>query len=219
MPSQVEITIQQTTLVLFPQRAVFSSEHNTLFVADTHLGKDATFRRGGVPVPLGSTESTLFQVSELLDQTKAAELVILGDMFHAKSSLSLETRRVVEAFLEKHANVVMILVHGNHDRHVGPLPNHWPIECVPPIARMGSLALGHEPLDVPMDASVLLCGHLHPGIKLAARGESAGRLPCFWLTENRLVLPAMGDFTGLHIIDPTPQDRIWAIADNEVFAL
>lgn len=219
LSSRIDITFGQTTLTLLAERAAYSAAEQTLFVADTHFGKDATFRRGGVPVPLGSTDATLGRITNLIEQTNAGRLVILGDMFHARSSLSKETKQSLETFFERHDSIEMMLIRGNHDVHVGRLPATWPIEVLSPVARVGRIALGHEPTDAPDDADVLLCGHIHPAVKLSGRQESIGRLPCFWHSRGNLIFPAIGDFTGMHTIRPKTTEQAWGIAEGSIFAL
>jgi metallophosphoesterase superfamily enzyme len=43
-------------LRLLPQRALLDTASRSLMVADLHLGKAATFRAHGLPVPSGTTE-------------------------------------------------------------------------------------------------------------------------------------------------------------------
>lgn len=219
MTKSLRATIAGIELQLFAQRAALSPLHNTLFVADTHLGKDATFRRHGVPVPTGSSQGTLQTISKLLASTAAKRLVILGDMFHARSSLSSETLDCVEWFFGEHPSLQFTLIRGNHDAHVGSLPRHWPIEVVDPGQRTGALALGHHPTPPPTGADLLLCGHLHPAVRFGSGRDSFGKLPCFWYSQGCLVLPAIGEFTGTHVVQLKKDDRAWIIADDEVVEL
>lgn len=213
---QIDITLRGTELRLLSQRAIYWPMEETLFVADTHFGKDATFRRHGLPVPTGSTSATLATLSQLLDATAARHLVILGDMFHARSSLSGEVCDAVSAFFDRHTHVGRRLVRGNHDAHVGPLPQSWSIEVVEPGMQLGNVAVGHHPAAVPEGADLYLCGHLHPALSLGSRQDRLGRLPCFWLSDGCLVLPAIGQFTGTHTISLKPGERAWVIADDHL---
>jgi uncharacterized protein len=43
-------------IVLLPGRAAWMPATRTLLVADLHLGKAATFRHAGIPVPEGSAQ-------------------------------------------------------------------------------------------------------------------------------------------------------------------
>ena len=219
MTESISVTIGDVELRLFAKRAAYASAQSTLFIADTHFGKEATFRKGGVPVPRGSTDGTLQTIVDLLIQTNAKRLVILGDMFHARSSLAKDVRESIERFFETHQHIDHVLIRGNHDAHVGQLPTTWPIEVREPGDRLGSIALAHHPGETPSDADVLLCGHLHPAIRFSAGGESLGKLPCFWLRDRCLVLPAIGQFTGTHVIGPSVNDQVWAIAEDQILSV
>ena len=216
MTNSLNVTINGIELTLFAERAAFTEQHDTLFVADTHFGKDATFRRHGLPVPVGSSEQTLQIISQLLSDTSARRLVILGDLFHARSSLSQGVKQSLDAFFAQHASVECTLVRGNHDRHLKSLPPEWPVEIVEPEARIGGIVLSHEPMPVPDNAEAVFCGHLHPSIRLGNARESVGKLPCFWLSDGCLVFPAIGAFTGTHAIDLKDDDRAWVVVDDEI---
>lgn len=216
MTTSLTTTIAEIEIELFASRGAYLPEHDMLLVADLHLGKDATFRRSGVPVPKGSSEGTLAVVSSLLKRTGAQRLVILGDMFHARSSLAPDVIAAVDQFLIACESVELMLIRGNHDVRVGRLPEHWPIEIVAAGHRLGKLVLAHEPANPPTGADLLLCGHVHPAIRLSGRHGSFGKLPCFWFSGDCLVFPALGKFTGTFAIQARPADRIWLIADDEI---
>lgn len=216
MTSSLNVSINGIELTLFAERAAYAEQHRALFIADTHFGKDATFRRHGLPVPVGSSEQTLRTVDKLLNETSARRLVILGDLFHARSSLSQGVQRSLDAFFAQHASVEFVLVRGNHDKHLISLPTGWPIEIVEPGARIEGIVLSHEPMQVPDDADAVLCGHLHPAIRFVNASESLGKLPCFWLSQGCLVLPAIGVFTGTHAIRMKDDDRAWVVVEDEI---
>lgn len=216
MTTAIDTTINGVHLTLLARRAAYSKQHQTLFVADTHFGKDATFRHFGIPVPSGTCAGTLRKLSHLIETTSAQRLVILGDMFHARSSLSLEVCTSIDTFFQRHTSLAVSLVRGNHDDQVGRLPCHWPIEVIQRGSRIGRIALGHEPQKVPADADVVLCGHLHPSVRVGNRRDSLGKMPCFWLSSGCLVFPAFGEFTGTHTVHSRQNDRVWIIADNAI---
>lgn len=197
-------------------RGLYWPSEQILFVADTHFGKDATFRRFGIAVPAGSTEATLRAIDLMIEKSGAIRVVILGDMFHAKSSLSLPTCRSLEAFFARHPAIEFTLIRGNHDAHVGALPSEWPIEIRQPGESIANVILNHEPGDVSQSGSLMLCGHIHPAVQVGSRTERLGKIPCFWLSKRCLVLPAIGDFTGTHAITPECDDQVWLVVDNQV---
>ena len=54
-------------LQLQAECGVYLPDQNSLLVADLHLGKEATFRRHGIPVPGGSSDGTLQSVTAMLE--------------------------------------------------------------------------------------------------------------------------------------------------------
>lgn len=195
---------------------LFWPRHGVLMIADLHLGKDATFRAASIGVPRGSTAATLDRVSAMVAATESRELMILGDLFHARSSLTTETCEQWESFLARHHDVDVTLIRGNHDSSVGPLPPHWPISVVESSLHLDGIALSHFPGPCPDGADVLIAGHTHPADVIRVGGESTGKMPCFWLHRRCLTLPACGHFTGTAKINRTPGDRVWLIADGQV---
>lgn len=216
MTNPIDIRIRGHAFRLFAERCLFWPEEDTLFVADTHLGKDATFSRQGIPVPAGSTEGTLRTLTRLLEQTEATRLCVLGDLFHARSSLSTRVRDHVESFLQSFSDTEFLLVIGNHDQHVGRLPDRWSIRSVQEGFQIGRIAAGHHPAEVPEGCDVYLCGHLHPAIKVGSKREAVGAFPCFYHRDGCLVLPAIGQFTGNHLVQPKRADDVWIIAEGTV---
>jgi len=211
-------TIAGRRFELLPRRGLYWPDRQALLVADLHLGKDASFRAAGMAVPSDSTKATLGAISEMIEEKGARELYVLGDLFHARSSLSLHATGAFEAFCHHHQDVTIVLIRGNHDRAVGALPEHWPIRVVPERLELDGLVMAHHPATCPSQAELLICGHLHPAYEFQTRLESTGKLPAFWWKHGRrcLVLPAVGKFTGTARIKTRPEDQVWIIADDQV---
>lgn len=218
MSCSVKINLLDYELELLAEKGVYWSRHHTLFVADTHFGKEATFRYHHIPVPDGSTAETLRKITKMIEQTCAQSVVILGDMFHARSSLSNKTQQQLKEFRTQHSDLQIKLVLGNHDRPLGSLIDHLEVDVVPIGPYIDGLAIGHEPENMPKNAKLMLCGHLHPAVRLTSAVDQTSRLPCFWWHKKRLVLPAIGAFTGCSTIQPKQADGLWVIADGKVIA-
>ena len=214
--SFIDVEIEGYAFRMFADRGLYWPAHRMLFVADTHLGKDATFRRYGLAVPAGSTDATLHAIDRMIDASDASRVVILGDMFHAKSSLSPSVCQSLETFFARHPDIRFTLIRGNHDKHVGSLPRAWPLEILEPGEVIERVILAHEPGHVPVCASLLLCGHIHPAVRVGSRSERLGKVACFWLSNRCLVLPAIGKFTGTYAISPKTDDQVWLILDDQV---
>jgi uncharacterized protein len=204
-------------VALLAERALYWPRMRTLFVADVHLGKAATFRAAGVPLPRGATASDLARLTRLVERTAAARVVVLGDLLHAKAGRVAALADAVVAWRLRHASLEILLVRGNHDARAGDPPSNWGIACVDePLALPPFLAchiVGAPP------SGYALCGHVHPGVRIHGAAEQSAWLPCFMLGERRAILPAFGRFTGLASIARQGGERIVAIAGNTLFAL
>jgi len=202
---------------LMAERALHWPRERTLFVADVHLGKAATFRAHGVPIPGGVTATDLGRLSRLIERTGAARVIVLGDLLHARAGRVPALDEAVVAWRQAQRDVRVLLVRGNHDAHAGDPPPGWGIECVADPCAFAPFLACHEPV-VPV-SGYALCGHVHPGVRLIGRGEETARLPCFVLGPRHAILPAFGRFTGLALVTPSAGTRLVAIAGTTLFAL
>jgi len=201
-------------LQLWPQRAAYDATHQTLLVADAHIGKAVSFRRLGVPVPSGTTAAALQRLDELLAATGAQRIVFLGDLLHSERSLAPATLAALRGWRERHAALSLTLVRGNHDDRAGDPPAALRIDAVDGPLRLGPWALQHHP--APVSGAYALAGHVHPCVVMGGRAMDSLRLPCFHFGARVAVLPAFGGFTGMHALPREPGDRLFAIADNAV---
>ncbi|MBN8644664.1 MAG: ligase-associated DNA damage response endonuclease PdeM [Planctomycetes bacterium] len=214
----LDATLAGETLTLLPKRAAFWSRERTLFIADTHFGKPASFRHSGLPVPEGVTGADLDTLSGVIERCAARRLVILGDLLHAPTGRAPVTMDAVAAWRHRHGRLEVMLVRGNHDRAACDPPEAWRFECVDPGACTGPFTLTHTPEEaVALGAGPAICGHVHPGVSMGDPATGASqRFACFFLRGNVLCLPAFGRFTGLGIMHPRATDRVFVIAAGEV---
>lgn len=218
MPSST-LTIEWAgeTLVLLPERALWWARAKTLFIADPHFGKAAAFRFAGMPVPESTHSEDLNRLQRMTDRFSAKQLVILGDFFHARAGRSEATISALNEWRQCQADIEVLLVLGNHDRHAGAPPAQWGIRCVNGPHPFPPFSLSHEP--VAIEGAFVLAGHWHPSFRLNDPIGSSIRLPCFYFTANMAVLPAYGHFTGTHTVVKKPGDRIFLLGPEAVFAV
>jgi DNA ligase-associated metallophosphoesterase len=203
-------------LTLLPERAAFLADAGLLLVADVHIGKAASFRRLGVPVPAGTTTVNLARLDELLARWPVRRLVVLGDLLHAASGRAPATLAALADWRARHADLPITLVRGNHDDHAGDPPAELAIEVVDEPWPCAGLALCHDPA-TPAEAYVI-AGHRHPVVRIGL-GLDSLRLPCFHASPQALVLPAFGEFTGGHVIQRRPGDQVYPLAEDRVYRL
>lgn len=210
----LETRLAHERVVLLPGRALGWPAGGLLLVADPHFGKAALFRRGGVPVPRGTTGETLDRLDALLGRGGVERLVFLGDFLHGALGEAAATLDRLAAWRARWPAVRMTVVRGNHDRHAGDPPARLGMEVAEPGLRAGPFALCHEPVAVA--GAHALCGHVHPARVLRGRRGERLRLPCFVLGTAHSILPAFGAFTGCADVEPSPGARIYVVAGDRV---
>lgn len=209
----VEVMAGTESFWLLPQLAAYWPRTKTLLIADAHLGKAAAFRNAGVPVPAGTTDFNLQGFSGLIRAVRPARIVFLGDLIHNTAARNAAGAAFIR-WREQHGQVEMVLVRGNHDRHAGDPPCEWGVTCVDEPYVIDGIALAHFPQAIA--GCYAIAGHMHPAAHLVGRGRESLRLPCFYFSPEYAILPAFGAFTGMADVAPTPEDRVYVVADAEV---
>ena len=201
-------------LVLLPERAAFWPARRALFVADFHLGKAASFRKAGIPLPEGTTRDNVTRLDRAIAKTRAQEVIFLGDFLHSALGRSPSTFATFAAWRSARARVALTMVRGNHDRKAGDPPCEWDMRCIEEGEAAAPFVFNHEP--GPSVVGYALSGHIPPAVRLSAAGEKDLRLPCFWFGKRYGVLPAFGAFTGNAEVRPRQGDQVFVIAEDDV---
>ena len=218
-PAKTHATVQwaKETLHLLPAPALWWPAANTLFIADLHLGKAASYRALGQPVPSGSTQDNLARITELITQNQAQHTVFLGDFLHAASGRTPGLLQAVTNWRAQHGSVAMTLVRGNHDARAGDPPAEANIRVVDEPWLIGPFACCHHPQTHP--THFVLAGHDHPVLNLSGPARDRLRLPCFVSDARRATLPAFGAFTGGHAITHRSGQSLHAVGGGRVWAV
>ena len=217
MKGSVSIEWQGESLDLLPDRAVYWPKEKTLYIADTHFGKAATFRKVGIPVSEHTTAEDCVRLSKLVEGTGAEKLIILGDFLHARAGRAQTVRNQLFDWRDQHKQLSIVLIRGNHDRQSG---DPWPelkIDCKPDPAEGSKWDLRHLPVDSP--TRPFMAGHLHPGYRLSGMGRDTLRSPCWVVGEKRFILPAFGGFTGLKNVTLEPCEKLYLTNGKEIIPL
>ena len=217
----VETALAGERVALLPERALWWPRERTLVVADLHWGKDAAFAAGGVPLPPGTTADDLARLDRALARTGSARLILLGDLFHARSSRTPAVLSALAAWRARHADLDVLSIRGNHDCHAGDPPAALRFAVHDAPLPLGPFVLHHEPAGAGSGtaAGYGLAGHLHPVAVVRGTARLRARLPCFFLGATGAVLPAFSAFTGGLELRPSAGDRVYVVADDEVVPL
>lgn len=203
------LTINNQNFTLHPLGGLFWKEKSQLLISDVHLGKVAHFRKFGAAVPRKAVHKNYVLLDEIVSHFNPFQICFLGDLFH--SSLNKEWELFENWIAKTPAEVV--LVSGNHDiisphkfekLHI-PIFQEWIVD---------GFLLTHHPEK--REGYFNFCGHIHPAIRLQGFGRQRLRLPCFFKSESQMILPAFGEFTGMHVLQPKESDEVFVIVEDEV---
>ncbi|PRA29384.1 ligase-associated DNA damage response endonuclease PdeM [Pseudomonas poae] len=209
------LTLEGETLWLLADKAIYWPARRCLLIADAHFGKASAYRSLGQPVPQGTTTANLQRLDRLLSAYACEQLIFLGDFLHGPGSHASGTLSALRAWRERHGDLLITLIRGNHDQRAGDPPGDLRIEVVPEPLQMGPFALQHEPDAHP--SHHVLAGHVHPVYRLRGKGRQSLRLPCFQIGARVSLLPAFGAFTGGYAVQQDNDRRIFVIGDHEVW--
>ena len=205
------------TIWLLPEHALWWPAERVLWIADLHLGKAATYRLSGQPVPAGTTRENLRRLSQLLLHYQPARLVFLGDFLHAAQARTPSVLQALTAWRESFAHLQCVLVRGNHDSRAGDPPPSLQIQVVDAPWLIGPFAACHYPQSHATHA--VLAGHLHPVMHLRGPAHDHLRLPCFCFEPRQAILPAFGEFTGGWTVTPQPGLSLYPVGGQAVWKL
>jgi uncharacterized protein len=217
--SAIDIEFGGERLTLLAQKAVLWPREKTLFVADVHLGKAASFRAAGLAVPSGHSRDDVARLSRLVEMHTVSHLVVLGDLVHNKASYTAALDETMRSFTTTHPTLKKTLVIGNHDSSAGDCPLQWGFTLIHDDWQLGPYLCKHAPEHRASNMQAALhslAGHLHPAAWVRTTREALN-LPCFWLRERELVLPSFGSLTGRFVVQPAPSDVTFVVTGQQIF--
>lgn len=211
-----EIKLNNHRFILYPEKGMLWQSKEILLISDMHLGKVNHFRRSGIAVPHQANDENIERMISLLQQAKPERVLFMGDLFHSHYNPEWE---VFGQVLKYFPSLSFELIQGNHDimSDYQYLKHQLVIHREP--LYIDNIVLSHEPLEQVPAGMYNIAGHIHPGVKLKGLGRQGLRLPCFYFGAQQALMPAFGEFTGLHIVKPQADARIFVIAEGKVIAV
>jgi uncharacterized protein len=183
------LAVAAVSLVADQAGAIFWPEEGLLAVADLHLEKGSSYARRGTLLPPYDTAATLAVLGRLVARYNPKTVITLGDNFHdggGPQRVAMSDRQSLQA-LQRGRDWIWIT--GNHDPHPVPALGGTFVATL----SVGPVTFRHEPTE--NAAAGEIAGHLHPMARVAQRGSSVRRR-CFASDGTRIVMPALGAFTG-----------------------
>ncbi|TXE05992.1 ligase-associated DNA damage response endonuclease PdeM [Gelidibacter salicanalis] len=210
-----DITVRHTIFTLTNQRALYWKEHETLVVSDLHIGKTAHFRKAGIAIPSAVLDSDLHRLQTLIDHFVVRHILIVGDLFHAENNTDIDQ---FQRFMQANSSVSFELIKGNHDRFKDAFYQTMNIAVFKTHKDIDEVRFVHD--EQHCDADMFcISGHTHPGVTIKGRGKVFIKLPCFEVSEQRLILPAFSEFTGLNTKRTVDYAVCYGFTAKSLFAL
>lgn len=201
-------------LYLLPEKALYSPKHKTLLAADLHLGKVGHFRQAGIAIPGELAEADLLTLDNIISDHDIEQIIILGDLFHSGVNFDMN---LFASWRDKNKDIQIDLVKGNHDVLTGEVYSYFNINTYKKYYLWQNILLTHEPMSNDLQlagCNYVLCGHVHPAVRLVGRGRQSVKLPCFFFGEKQGILPAFGEFTGGFVVKPKPKEKVFVISEG-----
>jgi DNA ligase-associated metallophosphoesterase len=206
------LQINNNTLELLPQKAIYWNNTETLIVSDVHLGKASHFRKHGMPIPMESGTDDLHHLDKLLHTHTPQRLLILGDLFHSDYNQEWE---YFGALRKKYAGVRFTLVRGNHDILKEHHYEKHDIQLETEPVYENGFVFAHNFVKL-KENEFSISGHIHPGFVLHGKGRQSITLPCFYKKKNTLIMPAFGRLTGLAHMPFSKDAEIFVLTEDAV---
>ncbi len=218
MTEGLEFKLLGQDLVLLPEKAIYWKQQKALIAADVHLGKVGHFRKAGIAVPQQLAQDDLSVLCRLVDTYQPQQIFFLGDLFHSAKNSDWN---YFAAWREQCAHVDVHLIIGNHDI-IKEEHYHQLNVATHPELKTGPFLMLHHPVpptELEKSNGYVLCGHIHPGVKLTGRGRQDVTLPCFTFGARQAILPSFGKFTGRVAIRHLPTDHVFGVLHHRVIAM
>ncbi|MGL4324877.1 MAG: ligase-associated DNA damage response endonuclease PdeM [Beijerinckiaceae bacterium] len=191
----VHFTVGTVACVADRRGGLFLPDSRTLLVADLHLEKGSSLARRRVLAPPYDTRATLAVLGAMIAQWTPQRVIALGDNFHDDEGSSRLLPDDSDALAALQRGRDWIWLSGNHD----PSPPAGIGGDVLPFVMLDDVLLWHAADG--RDPRPQMAGHLHPCARVATRGRTLRR-KCFVTDGTRLIMPAIGAYTGgLNILD------------------
>lgn len=212
--NSLSIHISGTEFLLHPLRAIYWPAQKTLICSDVHIGKAEHFRKSGIEMPRLVNKNNFWNLSVLFELYKPERWLVLGDLMH--STVNSEWYDLTD-FLANYPSIHVHLIRGNHELYPDQTYLDLGFEVSESLIS-GDLLFTHEEESRSQNL-FNIHGHIHPAVRLRGAAGQSLRLPCFYKSETKFILPAFGAFTGSFTVKPKRTDRVFVIAENKVMEI
>lgn len=192
MIAQHSLQLGQTSWILDYRKAAYLPDHQLLLLSDVHLGKVQHFRKNGIAVPPQAAQQNLTVMRALIGTYKPTRVLFLGDLFHSQDNTEHQLLSQLHTDFPK---IELLLVPGNHDvAMLTQLPGY--LQTTEVYHQIGNIIFSHHPPETLLPDHFHCYGHLHPAVEVRGGARQRLKFPCFLYSNEAMVMPAFGQFTG-----------------------
>lgn len=207
-----QIVFSDEEFMLTNSRAVYWKRKNILILSDLHLGKSAHFRKNGISLPVQTSWNDLQRLKHLMLHYQPKQVIIVGDLVHADANNEVfEFKKFTFLFPETE----FILIKGNHDRLSPERLKSIGIHQIHHHLEYDGITFSHQPIY--LNHQKCITGHIHPGVRIQMPAKGFLKLPCFWVSESMITLPAFSEFTGLDTRYLPKNSNCYAVSTEGIF--
>ena len=173
---------------------LFWLEKKIAILSDLHLEKGSSFASLGQFIPPYDSEETLKKLINFLKTHEVQTIILLGDTFHDGGALNRMSSKVKLIFDSLVENYEIVFVLGNHENKMKSAFIKFYERYI-----VDDIHFLHEAV---LEKKYQISGHFHPVASLKINSKKITE-KCLIHSENHLIMPAFGEFTGgLNINNP-----------------
>ncbi|HLD38984.1 MAG TPA: metallophosphoesterase [archaeon] len=172
-----------------------------LVVADVHIGITKYLWQSGVSLP-SQVKAMALRLNKLKKLTKTNELIILGDLKHKITGISMQERKEVPEFLRMLKFSKITVIKGNHDGFIEKLTKNIKKVSVKKSLVVGDYFFTHGHRIVKTKKKIIVVGHNHLCVKFQDDVDAVYNEPV-WVRgkagDNKIIImPAFNDLCGYY---------------------
>ena len=183
----IKIFFSNNEFILQLDGSVYWPSKKSLILCDLHLEKSSYFAKLGSFLPPYDSFETLKRLENSLNNLDVKKIILLGDIFHDKNGLNRLNKKL-KIYLEnlcKRFEVIWLA--GNHDGLIRPKSAKYCYKY-----KLDNINFNHKSIKKCINE---FSGHYHPKAIINPFRIKISK-PCFLISENKIILPAYGTFTG-----------------------
>jgi putative SbcD/Mre11-related phosphoesterase len=186
---------------------------DTLVITDLHLGYEQSLNMDGIMIPKFQYQKILKRIMEIMEKTKANQVVINGDLKHEFGRITRQEWKEALNFIEflKENFKEVILLKGNHDNFTRFIAQKTDLEVYESYTITDFIIMHGDKIPdnlMAQEKSTIIIGHEHPCIGIR-NGERLEKMKCFlkgsYKEKNLIVMPSFNFVTeGSDILHEKP---------------